>query len=89
MLPLPLHTNPPIHAFWPWHSPTLGHKALTGPRASPPIEIEDFKKGTNNSLKEILDNTGKQVEALKEETQKSLKDLQEKKKNYRKTQPNR
>ena len=58
--------------------------------------VEDFKKGINNSLKEIRENsakqvealkklqenTAKQVEALKKETQKSLK-------NYRKTQPNR
>jgi len=44
--------------------------------------MEDFKKVINNSLKEIEDKTSKQVEALKEETQKSLK-------NYRKTQPNR
>ena len=44
--------------------------------------IEDFKKDINNSLKEIQENTGKQVEALKEKTQKSLK-------NYRKTQLNR
>jgi hypothetical protein len=29
------------------------------------------------SLKEIQENTAKQVEALKEETQKSLKELQE------------
>jgi hypothetical protein len=43
---------------------------------------EDFKKGINNSLKEIQKNTAKQVEVLKEETQKSLK-------NYRKTHPNR
>ena len=35
--------------------------------------IEDFKKDINNSLKEIQENTGKQVE----ETQKSLKELQE------------
>lgn len=34
--------------------------------------IEDFKKDINDSLKEIWDNTGKQVEAIKEETQKSL-----------------
>ena len=34
--------------------------------------MEDFKKEINNSLKEIQDNTGKQVEVLKEETQKSL-----------------
>ena len=43
--------------------------------------IEDFKKNINNSLKEIQENTGKQVEALKEETQIPLK-------NYRKTQSN-
>jgi hypothetical protein len=39
--------------------------------------VEDFKKGINNSLKEIQENTAKQVEVLKEETQKSLKGLQE------------
>jgi hypothetical protein len=44
--------------------------------------IEDFKKDKNNSLKEMQENIGKQVEDLKEETQKSLKD-------YRKTQQNR
>jgi hypothetical protein len=44
--------------------------------------VEDFKKGINNSLKEIQENTAKQVEYIKEETQKCLK-------NYRKTQPNR
>ena len=36
---------------------------------------EDIKKDINNSLKEIQENTGKQVEALKEEIQKSLKEL--------------
>jgi hypothetical protein len=44
--------------------------------------VEDFKKDLNCSIKEIQENTDKQVEALKEETQNSLK-------NYRKTQPNR
>jgi hypothetical protein len=34
--------------------------------------IEDFKKDINNSLKEIQENTGKQLEALKEETQISV-----------------
>ena len=38
--------------------------------------VEGFKKCINNSLKEIQ-NTAKQVEVLKEETQKSLKELQE------------
>jgi hypothetical protein len=37
--------------------------------------IEDFKKSINNSLKEIQENTDKQVETLKEEAQKSLKEL--------------
>jgi hypothetical protein len=31
-------TNPPTPASWPWHSPTLGHRAFTGPRVSPPID---------------------------------------------------
>jgi gas vesicle protein len=44
--------------------------------------VEDFKKEINNSLKEIQENTTKQVEALKEEAKNCLK-------NYRKTQPNR
>jgi hypothetical protein len=34
--------------------------------------IEDFKKDINNSIKEIQENKGKRVEALTEETQKSL-----------------
>jgi hypothetical protein len=36
--------------------------------------IENFKKDINSFLKEIQENTGKEVEALKEETQKSLKE---------------
>jgi hypothetical protein len=39
--------------------------------------IEDFKKDINNSLKEIQENTGKQVEALKEKTWQSLKKITE------------
>jgi hypothetical protein len=30
-----LLTNPPTPASLPWHSPTLGHRAFTAPRASP------------------------------------------------------
>jgi hypothetical protein len=37
--------------------------------------MENYKKDTNNSLREIQEDTGKQVEAFKEETQKSLKGL--------------
>jgi hypothetical protein len=44
--------------------------------------VQDFKKDISNSLKEIQENTAIQVELLKKEAQKSLK-------NYRKTQPNR
>jgi hypothetical protein len=32
------------------------------------IMIEDFKKDIKNSLKEIQENTDKQIEAIKEET---------------------
>ena len=39
--------------------------------------IEDFKKDINNSLKEIQENRGKQLEVLKKETQKHLNELQE------------
>ena len=39
--------------------------------------IKDFKKDINNSLKEVKVSTGKQVEAIKEETQNFLKELQE------------
>ena len=41
------------------------------------IMMEDFKKEINNSLKEIQENTGKQLVVLKKETQKFLKELQE------------
>jgi hypothetical protein len=37
--------------------------------------IDDFKKDINNSRKVIQENTDKLVEALKEETQKLLKEL--------------
>jgi hypothetical protein len=39
--------------------------------------VEDIKKDFNNTLKEIQENTAKQVEDIKEEAQKSLKELQE------------
>jgi hypothetical protein len=35
--------------------------------------MEDFKKDINHSPKDIQENTGKQVETLKKETQKFLK----------------
>ena len=39
--------------------------------------VEDIKKDLYNLLKEIQENTAKQVEDIKEEVQKSLKELQE------------
>jgi vacuolar-type H+-ATPase subunit E/Vma4 len=44
--------------------------------------VEDIKKDFKNSLKEIQENTSKQVEDIKEEAKNPLK-------NCRKTQPNR
>ena len=38
--PLPLLTNPPTSASLSWHSPTLGHQAFSGSRASPPIDVQ-------------------------------------------------
>jgi hypothetical protein len=37
--------------------------------------IEYFKKDINYSLKEIQESTDKQLETIKDETQKSLKEL--------------
>ena len=41
-IPYPLPPPPapqPTHSHsWPWHSPILGHRTFTGPRASPPID---------------------------------------------------
>jgi hypothetical protein len=37
LLPPPAHQ--PTHSHrWSWHSPTLGHRTFTGPRASPPLD---------------------------------------------------
>jgi hypothetical protein len=47
--------------------------------------VEDFKKGINNPLKEIQEDTAKQGEVLKEKTkQKKIHS-----RNYRKIQPNK
>jgi hypothetical protein len=37
------------------------------------VMMKDFKKDINNSLNEMLENTDKHVEVLKEERQKSVK----------------
>ena len=38
--------------------------------------VEDFKKGINKSLKEIQENTAKQVEALKELQENTTKQVE-------------
>jgi ribosomal protein L7Ae-like RNA K-turn-binding protein len=60
------------------------------------LVVEDFKKGINNSLKEIQENTAKQVELLKELQENTTKQVevlkeetQKSHKNYKKTQLNR
>jgi hypothetical protein len=74
------------------HSPSLEPSTPTSPSPGHPntpekldpdlkaylmMMAEDIKKNFNNSLKEIQENTAKQVEDIKEEAQKSLKELQE------------
>jgi DNA topoisomerase IA len=39
--------------------------------------VEDFKKGINSSLKEIQENTAKQVEVLKELQENTMKQVME------------
>ena len=62
--------------------PSIGHPN-TPEKLDPDLKAylmmmaEDIKKNFNNSLKEIQENTAKQVEDIKEEAQKSLKELQE------------
>jgi vacuolar-type H+-ATPase subunit E/Vma4 len=41
------------------------------------VLVEDIKRDINSYLKEIQENTAKQVEALKEEIYNFLKELQE------------
>ena len=62
-------------------NPNTQEKQDSDLNSHPMMMTEDFKKDINNPLKEIPENRGKQIEALKEETQISLKEL--------KTQPNR
>jgi hypothetical protein len=37
-LPPPPAPQPTYSHSWSWHSPILGHRSFTGPRASPPID---------------------------------------------------
>jgi hypothetical protein len=37
-LSLPLLPNPPTPTSWPWHSPIMGPRTFTGPRAFPPTD---------------------------------------------------
>jgi hypothetical protein len=50
--------------------------------------VEDIKKDFNNSLKEIQENTGKELQVLKEKQENRTKEIEILKKN-RKTHTNR
>ena len=94
------------------HSPSSEHSTPTPPSPGHPntpkklnpdlkaylmMIVEDIKKDFNNSLKEIQENTAKQVEVLKESQENNAKQVEVLKeetqknpiKSYRKTQPNR
>jgi hypothetical protein len=60
-LPSPGHPN----------TPTPGFKSISHD------DGRGHQDGLNNSLKEIQENTAKELQVLKEEAQKSLKELQE------------
>ena len=45
--------------------------------------VEDIKKDFNNSLKEIQENTAKEVQALKEIQENTTKQVMELKKTYK------
>jgi hypothetical protein len=61
-LPSPGHPNTPENQDWDLKAYLM-------------MMVEDIKKDFINSLKEIQENTAKQVEDIKEEAQKSLKEL--------------
>jgi hypothetical protein len=70
------HQNPVLPPQQVLDFPTKWKKQDSYLKSYDMMLIEDFKD-INSSPKEIQKNTGKQVETLKEETQKSLKELQE------------
>jgi hypothetical protein len=74
----PSYPNTDSHGY-----PNTSEKQDSDLKSHPMMMIEDFKKDINNSLEEIQENTGKQVEAIKEAGQKNPL------KSYRKIQPNR
>jgi inorganic pyrophosphatase len=50
--------------------------------------VEEIKKGINNSLKEIQENTAKQVEALKELQENTAKQIEKTRKSFKELQEN-
>jgi hypothetical protein len=68
------HQNPALPPRPVQGTPTL-EKLDLDLKAYLMMMVEGIKKNINNSLKEIQENTAKQVEDLKEEAQKSLKEL--------------
>jgi hypothetical protein len=56
--------------------PNTPEKQDLGSKSYLMILVEDIKKGINNSLKEIQENTAKQVEALKELQENTTKQVE-------------
>jgi hypothetical protein len=63
------HQKPVLPPQWVLDNPTP-EKQDSDLKSYLMMLVKDFKKGIKNSLKEIQENTAKQVEVLKEETQK-------------------
>ena len=57
--------------------PNIPKKIVPDLKAYLRMMVEDIRKDFNDTLKEIQENTAKQVGDLKEEAQKSLKESQE------------
>ena len=62
------------------NSPTIASPGYTIPPEKQDMDLKSLLMMVmEDFMREIKENTGKQLEAFKEETQKSLKELQEKK----------
>ena len=86
------------------HSPSSEPRTPTSPKPGQPnipekvdldlkvylmMMVEDIKKEFNNSLKEIQENTAKELQVLKEKQENTTKQVEVLMKKNRKTHPNR
>ena len=86
------------------HSPSSEHRTPTSPSPRHPntpekldpdlkaylmMMVEDIKKDFNSSLREIQENTAKELQVLKEKQENTTKQVEVLMKKNRKTHPNR